>query len=60
MRESEAQQCIPALKVEPAADMRAVIFNCSNADAKFSRDGTRAHSCGYELNYSALGCGKVF
>ena len=59
MCEGEAQQCVSALQVKPAADMGAVLFNCSNANAKLASDVVRAHSCGDEFENPALGRGKL-
>ena len=49
MREREAQQRLSALQVKLAADMGAVIFNGSSAEAKLASDVARAHSCRNEL-----------
>jgi hypothetical protein len=58
VRQGEAQQCISALQVEPATDMCAVIFNCSNANAKLASDVAGAHSQCNELQYLALRSGE--
>jgi hypothetical protein len=60
MGEREAQQCLPALQVEFARDMGAVILNSPNTQAKLASDVARVHACRNELEYAPLGRSELF
>jgi hypothetical protein len=52
--EGEAQERIPSLQTQPAADVGAVILNGSNADRKLASDVAGTHFCCDELQHPSF------